>query len=167
MFVTLLLLSILGSKSKHFIPSFDLLAGNTISQSSLAVRLTFRKEESLSSIEWVTSCSMELFLKAKKWKYVINGKSILWLPAPRHCSTCAPEATATACFHFNLKDHSRYEVNTLGPLCLWQCFFWKHAIHGKSILWVSAPRHCNKRASEVHQLFLASSEMRMRNSYAC
>ena len=27
---------------------------------------------------------------------------------------------STACFHLNFRDNSRYKVNTLGPLCLWQ-----------------------------------------------
>ena len=28
---------------------------------------------------------------------------------------------STTCFHFNFRDNLRYGVNTLGPLCLWQC----------------------------------------------
>ena len=33
-----------------------------------------------------------------------------------------PQLIAAACFHFNIfRNNSRYWVNTLGPLCLWQC----------------------------------------------
>ena len=33
-----------------------------------------------------------------------------------------PQKISTACYHLNFRDNSRYGVNTLGPLCLWQCF---------------------------------------------
>ena len=42
---------------------------------------------------------------------------------PRIISTaCYSNLYYIACYHLNFRDNSRYGVNTLGPLCLWQCF---------------------------------------------
>ena len=43
------------------------------------------------------------------------------------------------CIHFSFKDHSSFRLNTLGPLCLWQCFFLK--VHFTPVLFFSSKQY--------------------------
>ena len=50
-----------------------------------------------------------------------NAEKTLPEAQPTQSIESVPQINSTACFHLNLRDNSRYRVNTLGPLCLWQC----------------------------------------------
>ena len=48
--------------------------------------------------------------------------STRWHTRPRVFIDPVSQFISTAYFHFNFRNYSRYKVNNLGPLCLWQCF---------------------------------------------
>ena len=56
-----------------------------------------------------------------------SGHDIVKLQAPEAQQTQGIDSvsqsisTASFSFHLNLRDNSKYKVNTLRPLCLWQC----------------------------------------------
>ena len=52
-----------------------------------------------------------------------NAEKTLPEAQPTQSIESVPRINSTAYFHLNLRDNSRYGVNTLGPLCLWKCFF--------------------------------------------
>ena len=47
---------------------------------------------------------------------------------------------------FAMGDDFSYGLNTLGPLCLWQCFGYRYGMEGKA--WVNNYRNFAKRKTQ-------------------